>query len=164
MSSQEVKTGFMLRDVTQGLILQQVNCQGRMGSGIALAIKTKWPIVEEKYLEFCRGRRPHTLLGDFLPVQVEEKIWVGNMFGQEYFGKTPGGEPGGRYTSYDALDLAALKTEYFLAEMPEEYQEIHYPTVGCGLGGANWSIVSAIFCSRFDTIKHTLWEYPLDPK
>ena len=29
----------------------QVNCQGKMGSGIAKSIKEKWPIVYDKYIE-----------------------------------------------------------------------------------------------------------------
>ena len=34
---------------SSGLIIQGVNCQGAMGSGIALAIKNRWPEVYDAY-------------------------------------------------------------------------------------------------------------------
>ena len=41
------------KDITtlkKGILLQQVNCQNAMGSGVAKAIYTKWPIVKEDLL------------------------------------------------------------------------------------------------------------------
>ena len=159
MSSPVVKTGFMLEDVEKGFILQQVNCQGKMGSGIALAIKTKWPIVEQEYHEFCRTRPPALLLSQILPIQVEPGKWIINLFSQLTYGRNPAAQPGGRYTSYDALADAAKRTADFANTLAPDYPTINYPMIGCGLGGGDWTIVSAILNSRFDKMDHCYWEY-----
>lgn len=38
----------------QTRIAHQVNCRGKMGSGVALAIKQKYPEVYQKYSEACK--------------------------------------------------------------------------------------------------------------
>jgi len=36
-------------------ICHQVNCQGKMNSGIAKSIREKWPIVFQNYIEKCEA-------------------------------------------------------------------------------------------------------------
>lgn len=36
-------------------ICQQVNCKGVMGAGLAMQIRSQWPVVYQRYLEFCYG-------------------------------------------------------------------------------------------------------------
>ena len=33
-------------------ICQQVNCKGVMGAGLAMQIRSQWPVVYQRYLEF----------------------------------------------------------------------------------------------------------------
>ena len=169
----KTNTGFMLNDAQSGIICHQVNCQGVMGSGIALAIRNKWPIVFEEYkkyvdkkLEFdgWSGGAPDadSLLGDFLPVQVDDNLWVGNLFSQCSYGRNPAAQRFGRYTSYDALDICFRNVATWATVMEGDevvLREVHYPQIGCGLGGGDWSIVSKIIDVRLDTIPHTYWEY-----
>jgi hypothetical protein len=80
------------------------------------------------------------------------------MFGQEYYGKYPHAQPGHRFTSYDALDIAAEKVvDFALQQKPTPV--INYPELGCGLGSGDWAIVSAILNTRFSIMDHVHWKY-----
>ena len=117
------------------IICHQVNCQGKMNSGVAKAIREKWPVVYENYRTkyeesvWCK-RSP---LGDIQIVLVDTRKIVINLFSQENFGYD-----GKRYTSYDAfwncLNLLKQTT------LPE--QTIAFPwRIGCVRGGANWAVI-----------------------
>lgn len=121
-------------------ICHQVNCQGRMGSGIAKQIRERFPKVYEKYMkryqDWCYDRT-NPLLGTIDVVYVRDhNMLVINMYSQDKYGYD-----GKRYTSYDAFSdaLHAIKRE-----VPEGYT-IGFPKyIGCGLGGGNWTIVSTM--------------------
>ena len=101
-----------LLDAPVDYICHQVNCQGRMGSGIAKQIKERWPVVYEKYTAAYKQRedevfRGHygntlnvteTLLGHVQNIPVSDNLTVINMFSQQYYGYD-----GKKYTSYDAF-------------------------------------------------------------
>lgn len=127
----------------------QVNCQGRMGSGIAKSIKEKWPSVYDEYMKKCRDREDEvyhmcggsengidwseTLLGDIQLVHVDENKNVINMFAQQYYGYD-----GKRYTSYDGFWSCLGK----IREQVPFGSKIGFPDhIGCGLGGANWEVI-----------------------
>jgi O-acetyl-ADP-ribose deacetylase (regulator of RNase III) len=123
-------------------ICHQVNCQGKMNSGVAKAIREKWPRVYENYrIKYEEGvwckRSP---LGDIQIVPLYDNYYetdkhqcVVNFFSQENYGYD-----GKRYTSYDAfwncLNLLKQTT-------PLE-QTIAFPwRIGCVRGGANWTVI-----------------------
>ncbi len=133
-------------------ICHQVNCLGVMGAGIAKQIKEKWPIVYDEYQEKYRETNyeilknyggfensPSTsevLLGDIQLIQVEEDTTVINMFSQEYYGND-----GRRYTSYDAFWICLNK----IKQQVPKGSIIGFPmNIGCGLGGANWKVISTM--------------------
>lgn len=124
----------------------QVNCQGRMGSGIAKAIKEKWPIVYTNYMAKFENIQPEyfkLFLGTIQLVPLyndyyldKERKQVINMFAQETYGYD-----GRRYTSYDAFwsCLGQIKNS-----IPKG-SKIGFPDhIGCGLGGANWEVIRAM--------------------
>ena len=138
-----------LLDADVEYICHQVNCQGRMGSGIAKQIKERWPVVydayssaykdrEDEILRNCGGfeHMPNvseTLLGYVQKVPVNEEQVVINMFAQQYYGYD-----GKRYTSYDAFwaCLGGIRNS-----VPKG-SKIGFPDhIGCGLGGANWEVI-----------------------
>ena len=48
-----------ITEIESGIICQQTNCQGVMGSGLAKAIRDKWPKVFDEYgidIEFYNNR------------------------------------------------------------------------------------------------------------
>ena len=130
-------------------ICHQVNCQGRMGSGIAKSIRERWPVVyteyqtkfdeiEKKLIEMSDEWESQLdvsdiLLGDVQFVRVDNNKTVINMFGQQYYGYD-----GKRYTSYDAFWSCLGK----IRETVPVGATIGFPDhIGCGLGGANWEVI-----------------------
>lgn len=151
------KVGYLLAEVKRGVIVHQVNAQGVMGGGIALAIRTKWPQVWEEYYKAIRPDQPDKgfgYMGSVIYVQVEPELWVANIVGQQFYGR----EPGKQYTSYEALRMGLASVSHFA----ENYGlDAHYPTIGCGLGGGDWTIVSKLIDDAFEgIISHTLWQMP----
>ena len=63
-----------LLDAPQKVIAHQVNCQGKMGSGVAKVIRDKYPKVYETYLNTCaynlsKGNSPECLGGEVIIIQ-----------------------------------------------------------------------------------------------
>ena len=93
---------YIKGDITKSdcnYICHQVNCQGKMNSGVAKTIRTKWPRVYEEYYEMYKQFREQnqsplkiTLISD-----ISKNQKVANMFAQEFYGYN-----GQRYTDYEA--------------------------------------------------------------
>lgn len=138
-------------DITQvesGFILHQVNCRGVMGSGVALAIKNKYPVVYEKYRHACNYFKPIFLLGMIQIVKIDDKLSVVNLFSQLDYGKD-----GKQRTDYQALDQCLHKVA--LAAEQRSVAEIHHPKIGAGLGGGGWSIIKPMIEQQLG--ETTLW-------
>ena len=131
------------------IICHQVNCQGAMNSGVAKAIRQKWPKVYTEYKAKCdyeeatvndlygQYENPidwsECLLGDIQIVLVEENKAVINMFAQQYYGYDQK-----RYTSYDAFWYCLGRIKRIIN--PEK--TIAFPLrIGCVRGGANWNVI-----------------------
>lgn len=150
-------TGDLVANVKSGIILQQVNAQGQMGSGFAKAVFTKWPVVKKVYQEtlgppYTQPNSGAGFMGTFHVVEVEPELFVVNMVTQQFFGN----DPDKRYTSYDALDTALKGIAKIAAKAPVE---IHHPLIGAGLGNGNWNVVKILIEQHLghDT---TLWVLP----
>lgn len=119
-------------EVESGCILHQVNCQAKMGAGLALAIAQKWPEVKKQYGLFCQSLSKVRLLGEAHPVNVDKNLIVVNLFGQFNYGA------GEKQTSYPALAIALGK-----CALRYKTEKIYIPyKMGCGLAGGDWDIVS----------------------
>lgn len=141
-------------------ICHQVNCQGKMNSGIAKQIREKWPVVYDNYIMKYFNSLPEILLGDIQIVNInttgadEKAQQVINMFAQQHYGYD-----GRRYTSYDAFwnCLNLIKQS-----VPTD-KKIGFPyNIGCGLGGANWNVI----LTMIDTVlaDYTVEIYVLEDK
>ena len=137
------KTGNLL-DAPVNYLCHQVNCQGRMGSGIAKQIKERWPKVYTSYMDYCHYHASHGsdlryLLGQCQFIDVESNKVVINMFGQESYGYD-----GRRYTSYDAFWMCLGE----ITKTVPKGSVIGFPhKIGCGLGGANWPVIETMIRS-----------------
>lgn len=120
------------------LILHQVNCQHTMGSGVAKAIKTKWPKVYHDYMSLDEQK-----LGTIQVVKVETNKYVVNMFAQDKYGYD-----GQRYTSYDALDNCLRQVAEFCHNEMIDYIAIPY-NMSCDRGGASWNVVLSLIENAF---------------
>ncbi len=111
-------------------ICHQVNCQGRMGSGVARMIREKFPGVYDRYKEECLERR--NPLGTVLYVPSKGRVIV-NMFAQDRYGYD-----GKTYTNYDAFMHCLVNIH---DTVPQEETVAMPYKIGCGLGGGDWSII-----------------------
>ena len=116
---------FDVTKVEQGVLLNGVNCQQQMGSGVALAYLRKWPIVREQFI----GTKP--ILGETDMVTIiEQELYVANCYTQEFFGGD-----GRRYADLGAVATSVDKACEFASSMG---LDVYTPQIGCGLGGLDW--------------------------
>jgi O-acetyl-ADP-ribose deacetylase (regulator of RNase III) len=122
------------------IIAHGVNCQNKMGSGVAKVLYTKYPKIKKIYHEFCKGKQPHELLGTILATsqnplkRVPIDPIVINCFTQLNFGYD-----GKKYVSYAAV------LECF-NEIDKKFTncKIAIPKIGAGLAGGDWEIIETI--------------------
>lgn len=155
----KVSVGNIL-SVTEGVILQQVNAIGFMNSGVAKAIREKYPVVYDEYSKIVpqvltNGARDG-LMGRVILTNVAPQLVVANIVGQKTCHRY--GDPDGvRYTSYDALDKAFTELASLLQGLPVS---LHLPLIGSGLGGGHWQVVKALIEHRLREFDKTLWLMP----
>lgn len=142
--------GNLLNSAAQ-VILHQVNCQGVMGSGVAKAIRTQWPVVYEAYRSYCDTKvDKNSLLGDALMVEMGPGRYVANLFGQGYFGYD-----GKRYTSYDAVCSGLEEVKNFIVQ--NNLSSLALPWhMSSDRGGADWNVILALIKSVFNDIDITV--------
>jgi O-acetyl-ADP-ribose deacetylase (regulator of RNase III) len=128
------KTNFFHMD--EEYILHQVNACGVMGSGIARAIRSKYPDVYKEYKQLCEQHKDNkkALLGTVQAVPSKDKVIL-NCFGQENYGP-------GLQTDYDALRSCFKIINEHAKEIG--FTRVGMPKIGAGLGGGDWKIISAI--------------------
>lgn len=137
-----------LLDSNAELIMHQVNCQGKMNSGVAKAIREKWPKVFTEYLKLVNEKlygseKAFSLLGVVQPVTVSETQKVLNLFGQDKYGYD-----GKQYTSYDAINTCFKKIAEYCAK--NDYHTIAMPYhMCCDRGGANWDVIMELLKDAF---------------
>lgn len=153
-----------LLDAKEDIIGHQVNCKGKMGSGVALQIKEKYPLAFSKYQNYIKNKRSNVgsfyvsgmLLGNCQIVYVGDENnkprFVANLFGQDGYGYN-----GRKYTDEDSLfeSLVKLRTE------AEEYgKSVALPyNIGCDRGGGDWSKVEKLILKAFEGYQVTLYKY-----
>ena len=143
----ETKVGNLM-DVTAGHIVHGCNAQGVMGSGVALAVKRKYPGAFESYRNIYEKRG--LLLGHAYPWAPATDLVIWNAITQEGFGQPT------RNCSYDAIQSCFELINNGVTMITEVPQEIHIPMIGAGLGGGNWEIIREII-EQTVTFPTTLW-------
>ena len=135
-----------ITSIEKGIILHQVNCKGKMASGVAKAIRNKWPLVYYEYLDWVleSEKLGIPLLGSILPVNVAEDLYVINLFGQDRYGND-----GKQYTSYEALESCMKYLKDYIEEEGLWLLDIYHPLIGCALGGGKWDVVGPLIEKHF---------------
>ncbi len=121
---------YVNKDITtvdEGVVCHGVNCQGAMGSGVAKAIKEKWPIVYDIFKSKPTGKR---MLGIADTIPIKDNLYVVNCYTQVFYGYG-----GGRYADPKAIN-SCLADSIVLADMHQI--PLYMPKIGCGLGGLDW--------------------------
>lgn len=164
-----IQKGNILDSPEEYMIIQQVNCMGKMGKGVALSIAQKYPYVKEQYVDFCNGKicygggnispSPEELLGDVYvarhPVHFERLVAC--VFGQLSYKRY--WEPKDtRHTDYEALEKGLTTLARAYAESGLHFA-IPYK-MGCVNGGGDWEtvykMIERILGSSFDV---TIYKY-----
>lgn len=149
-----------LLDSKADVIAHQTNCKGAFKSGVAAAIRQRYPVVADAHKTYCgdniiKGYDSSNLLGSIQPVQVSASQYIVNMFAQNNYGYD-----GRRYTSYDAMDSCLDRLMKFCLD--NNKKSIAIPRLmGCCRGGADWDIIKIMVvkkCQAAD-INLEVWEY-----
>ena len=131
---------------TEPFILQGCNAQGKMGSGVAKAIRNRWPEVYLPYKKYCEDNNSAHIMGTIYPVSCEDKTIL-NAISQQHYGYD-----GKKYASYDAIDLIMQEVEMRISG-----QQLALSMIGSSLGGCSWSVVSEIIKDRLKTVIPTVY-------
>lgn len=162
-----------LFDSKATIIAHQVNCQGRMGSGVALQVKQKYPHVYEEYKKVCSPN----MLGEIQVVSTEKVFinlypegnilnpsnqYICNMFGQLNYGYD-----GKQYTSLEALEACFYKLKVVISKGVVSLKRNNLKNItiampykiGCARGGADWDKVYKMIEEIFYDCNVELWKY-----
>jgi O-acetyl-ADP-ribose deacetylase (regulator of RNase III) len=132
---------YITQDITSvdvGIVAHGVNCQRAMGSGVAKAIKQRWPAIYEAYMNDPHGKGIE-LLGRAQIVEIDELLYVANCYTQLYYGGD-----GKKYANIDAVRTSLTEVMRFATE---KNLPVFLPRIGCGLGGLKWNDVEAVIAT-----------------
>ena len=152
-----------LFDSTARFIVHQVNCQGRMGSGVALQVKQRFPHVYDEYKKICSN----DMLGQ-IQIVPKKSEHIGTLSGYlgrneqfiiNAFAQDKYGYDGKLYTSLQALQSCfdricakvSEKNNNFNASIAMPYK------IGCCRGGADWDTVFQMIQRTFENKNIELW-------
>lgn len=149
---------YIKGDVTEAkefVILQGCNAQGKMQSGVAKAIRDKWPEVFAQY-SFEHETRG-LALGDIHPCFVRsrandmkleyvEKVII-NGITQRYYGR----DPNVVYVSYPAIHTVLNETKDLMQLMNQD--TLATVKIGAGLGNGDWNKIENLIKDVF----HDMW-------
>lgn len=138
-----------LLDATETIIAHQVNCQKKMNSDVAKAIRDKYPNV----FDIFQQTEPQLGMTHFINMLSEDEgVCIANMYAQDTYGYD-----GKQYTNYDAfkecceriVDMCKCNPEYSVA-MPYK--------IASDRGGADWDKIMDILLEEFTDVDLTLYK------
>ena len=154
-----------LFDSDAQVLVHQVNCTGRMGSGVAKQVRDRFPDV---YLAYHKSvvTLKGECLGGCLVCETSDGSGkrIANLFGQFYYRgykdddlytlDPPYKQPeltenceAIRFTNYEAFWRGLQRLKH---ELRENETKIAFPyLIGCDRGGAKWSIIEAMIKETF---------------
>lgn len=121
--------------VENGVVAHGVNCQHAMGSGVALAIKNKWPVIYRAYMQITTEDQLKMLGSAQMVEIVRNELYVVNAFTQFTCGGQPSDGSRRKYATEEAI-YSSLKQAFSLAK--NENLTLYLPMLGAGLGGLLW--------------------------
>lgn len=145
----EMKQGNVF-DSTTEYLCHQVNCMGKMGSGIAKTVREKYPLAYSAYMTMCSNSEPEDILGATQLICCADRTIV-NIFAQKNYGYD-----GKRYTDYEAF-RSCLR---YIANTILPGSTISFPYgIGCGLGGGDWDIVQSMISEELsENFRVEIWK------
>lgn len=145
-------------DAPLNFLVHGCNAQGVMGSGLAIQVRTTFPGAYAAYKNHVdkHGAGNPELLGSISTHLAGSNFYIVNAITQLDFGRGPK-----RYVSYEAVQKAfsatILEAVHVMNQQKVVRAAIHYPLIGAGLGGGDWSIISEIIDAGFSAVKGVSW-------
>lgn len=141
------QTGDLLDTFDKGdvdVIAHCCNCCGVMGSGIALAIKQRYPAAYKAYKDFEHHNDERIRLSTISYAKHKQDQYIVNLHAQQTFG---GGAT--RYVNYEALYNTLEQTRNLMIE--KKLKRLGVPhKMACDRAGGDWQIVEAMLKVIFD--------------
>lgn len=131
------------------VIIHGCNAHGVMNSGVAKAIRGKWPSAwtwyRYEYEKSIAAGRPHLPLGEIFIIKMSDSLFVCDAITQKDYGR----DSSVVYADYDAIRLAfnTLNKVILRSSLPKR---VCFPLIGCGLANGDWSIVEKIIDEELD--------------
>lgn len=127
-----------ISSVERGVVAHGTNCCGVMGSGVAKALRAKYPIIFNPYKLMCDSHvsSKSDLLGSvcFVDVGLEttpnNELIIANCFTQVNYGRD-----GRQYAHVEAIITSVEAAVKLAVELGLPF---YMPKIGCGLGGLSW--------------------------
>lgn len=131
---------------SSGVLIHGCNPNGVMGHGLAKQIKEKWPDNFKAYQEFCGTMSCR--LGSYC-LHYDGNMTIVNMITQSNIGTNK------RQVNYAYLAKGFID----LFDCLYDGSIVHFPMIGAGLGGGNWSIIYQIIndTDPHDRLVKNLW-------
>lgn len=162
--SSETMKEANITTATENVIVHVVNCQGVMGSGVAAALKDRFPGLFHAYRTHWENHRREESLGTcclYTNIDPDGRITIiANLFAQRRYGYD-----GGKYISYDALDRALsdmVSQLHNFTHLPKATFAIPYNMGACRAGG-NWNVVKALVEAHVDPEQIEIYKYDEKP-
>lgn len=133
---------YVFGDITKSpekWIVHGCNAQGVMGSGVALALRNKWPEVFRRYKDHCNHfQTAEDRMGTWNRATVDTNKHVINLITQLTYGREIK-----RYA--DPLAIEISLRNFIESFMPSAWKasvpmQIASPKIGCGFGGLDWEV------------------------
>lgn len=142
------KKGKLL-EASESIIVQTVNCKGRMGAGLARQIRERYfsERVVAEYKNLCK-KHGSELLGRCDLIKVNETKWVANLF-----------------TEVIKCDMDYTALEVALENLKQKAgcRSIALPGyLSCGLAGGDWEKVYSMIWNIFDDYNGDVTIYYID--
>lgn len=151
----EIKEDLTSSSLTH--IAHGCNAQGKMGSGVAKAIRAKWPEAYSSYIttldQFNKQNYKPLGMDFYVHTKDDYPKVIHNLITQEYYGRD-----GSKFARYiyviEALE-AMIKTFRFA-------KLFAVSRIGCSLGGLEWDFIREIYLELEERYEIEFWVYHIE--
>lgn len=156
----KVKTGCLFKAFEEQEIdslAHVTNCQGVMGSGVALGVKQRYPAAYDAYRKVAKAGAGELTLGNLTwgkHTFAEKDQFIFNLSAQRYYGN------GGRLLNYEAFYNCMNDVRFCMKAFGFKNLGVPY-NIGCDRAGGSWKIVSAMIEEIFDNTEISVTAYKL---